>query len=123
MLSVSDITYLSTCAGFCYLSLITDAYSHRIVGYHVDHDLTTFGPATALRMALNYLDQDNIQELYHHSDRCSQYGSDTYIELLRSHTEIKISMTENGDTFENAMQKELTANLNMNSDLISCSKQ
>ena len=35
MLWVSDITYLSTCAGFCYLSLITDAYSHPIVGYHV----------------------------------------------------------------------------------------
>ena len=71
MLSVSDITYLSTYAGFCYLSLITDAYSHRIVGYHVHHNLTTFGPATALRMALNTLDTENFQELYHHSDRGS----------------------------------------------------
>ena len=107
LLWVSDITYLSTYAKFCYLSLITDAYSHPIVGYHVHHNLTTFGPATALRMALNTLDQDNIQELYHHSDRGSQYGSDAYIELLRSHTEIKISMTENGDPYENAIAERI----------------
>ena len=107
MLWVSDITYLSTCAGFCYLSLITDAYSHRIVGYHVHHNLTTFGPATALRMALNSLDTENFQELYHHSDRGSQYGSDAYIELLRGHTEIKISMTENGDPYENAIAERI----------------
>ena len=58
-------------------------------------------------MALNSLDQDNIQELYHHSDRGSQYGSDAYIELLRSHTEIKISMTENGDPYENAIAERI----------------
>ena len=58
-------------------------------------------------MALNTLDQDNIQELYHHSDRGSQYGSDAYIELLRSHTEIKISMTENGDPYENAIAERI----------------
>ena len=83
LLWVSDITYLSTYAGFCYLSLITDAYSHRIVGYHVHHNLTTFGPATALRMALNSLNPDNIQELYHHSDRGSQYGSDAYTVVIK----------------------------------------
>jgi len=71
------------------------------------HNLTTFGPATALRMALNSLDQDNIQELYHHSDRGSQYGSDAYIELLRGHTEIKISMTENGDPYENEIAERI----------------
>ena len=71
LLWVSDITYLSTYAGFCYLSLITDAYSHPVVGYHVHHNLTTFGPATALRIAVNTLDTENFQELYHHSDRGS----------------------------------------------------
>lgn len=53
LLWVSDITYLSTYTGFSYLSLITDAYSHRIVGYHVHYNLKTFGPVTALRMALD----------------------------------------------------------------------
>ena len=107
LLWVSDITYLSTYAGFCYLSLITDAYSHRIAGYQVHQNLTTFGPATALRMALNSLNPDNIQELHHQSDRGSQYGSDAYIKLLRGHPEIKISMTENGDPYENAIAERI----------------
>jgi len=42
---VSDITYISTYAGFCYLSLITDAYSHRILGYHVHHNLSSLWPS------------------------------------------------------------------------------
>ena len=71
------------------------------------HNLTTFGPATALRMALNTLDPENIRELYHPSDRGSQYGSDAYIQLLRGHTEIKISMTENGDPYENAIAERI----------------
>ena len=71
------------------------------------HNLTTFGPATALRMALNSLDQDNIQDLYHPSDRGSQCGSDCYIQLLRGHTEIKISMTENEDPYENAIAERI----------------
>ena len=71
------------------------------------HNLSTFGPATALRMTLNSLDQDNIQDLYNPSDRGSQCGSDCYIQLLRGHTEIKISMTENGDPYENAIAERI----------------
>jgi len=58
-------------------------------------------------MALNSLDQDNIQDLYHPSDRGSQCGSDAYIQLLRGHPEIKISMTENGDPYENAIAERI----------------
>ena len=58
-------------------------------------------------MALNSLHQNNIQELYNHSDRGSQYGSDVYIELLRGHTEIKISMIKNGDPYINAIAERI----------------
>ena len=104
-MQVFQLNISASCSG--YLSLITDAYSHKIPSYHGEYNLTTFGPATALRMALNSLDQDNIQELYHHSDRGSQYGSDAYIELLRGHTEVKISMTENGDPYENEIAERI----------------
>ena len=58
-------------------------------------------------MALNALVTDTDQELYHHSDRGSQYGSDAYIELLRGHPSIKISMTEKGDPYENAIAERI----------------
>ena len=62
---------------------------------------------TALRMALETLNPDQIQELFHHSDIGSQYGSDAYIELLSSHPEIRVSMTENGDPYENAIAERI----------------
>jgi len=104
---VSDITYLYTPTGFCYLSLITDAYSHRILGYHVHHDLTTFGPATALRMALETLEPTIILPLIHHSDRGTQYASDAYITLLFTHPEIEVSMTEKSDPYENPVAERI----------------
>lgn len=107
LLWVSDITYLSLCTGYCYLSLITDAYSHKIVGHHIHYNLKTFGPATALRMALKTLNPDLILELFHHSDRGSQYCSDAYIQILTTHPEIRISMTENGDPYENTIAERI----------------
>jgi len=49
----------------------------------------------------------DIQELYHHSDRGGKYGSGAYIELLKGHPEIKISMTEYGDPYENAIAERI----------------
>jgi len=48
---VSDITYLRTISGFIYLSLVTDAYSRKIVGYHLSHNLKASGPVKAFNMA------------------------------------------------------------------------
>ena len=103
---VSDITYLKTHAGFLYISFITDAFSHKIVGYHVAPTLDAIETVQALRMALGTVDQPNVSNLIHHSDRGIQYCSSEYVSLLQSHN-IQISMTENGDPLENAVAERI----------------
>ena len=60
---VSDITYVETEEGVCYLSLITDAYSHMIVGWAVGPTLETAYPLEALRMALSTIDDETAAML------------------------------------------------------------
>lgn len=73
---VSDITYIKTDRGHGYLSLITDAYSKKIMGYELLDNLSTIGPLTALEMAIKGRKYKN--ELIHHSDRGLQYCSADY---------------------------------------------
>jgi putative transposase len=101
---VSDITYIHLPNSFAYLSLITDAYSRKIVGFYLSKDLTAKGPLQALKMALKA--NPNIAGLIHHSDRGVQYCCDAYVKLLQDN-EIKISMTENGDPLENAIAERV----------------
>jgi putative transposase len=69
---VADITYLPTQEGVAYLSLVTDAFSRKIVGYHVHESLHTESVAQALRRAVSQ--RQTVQPLIHHSDRGSQGG-------------------------------------------------
>jgi len=101
---VSDITYISTTSGFCYLSLITDAYSRKITGYCLYPDLKKEGPVQALEMALAGI--DDTAGLIHHSDRGVQYCCYYYTGILQSRG-ISISMTENGDPYENAIAERV----------------
>lgn len=101
---VCDITYVETAEGFVYLFLITDAYSHKVVGYQVAESLEARWAKTALQQALAQRTSD--QPLFHHSDRGSQYCSYDYVDLLNKH-HISISMTENGDPYENAMAERI----------------
>lgn len=101
---VSDITYIHLADGYAYLSLITDAYSRKIVGFYLSKDLSAAGPLRALRMALK--SNPNIAGLIHHSDRGVQYCCDAYVKLLTDE-KIKISMTENGDPLENAIAERV----------------
>jgi transposase InsO family protein len=103
-LYVSDITYIHLIVGFAYLSLITDAYSRKIVGFYLSRDLSASGPLQALKMALKA--NPNISGLIHHSDRGVQYCCDAYVKLLQDQN-IKISMTENGDPLENAIAERV----------------
>lgn len=101
---VNDITYLTLKDKFAYLSLITDAYSRKIVGFYLSEDLSAKGPLNALKMALkNNLEREN---LIHHSDRGVQYCCNAYIKLLTDNN-VKISMTENGDPLENALAERV----------------
>lgn len=102
---VSDITYLRTPNGFLYISLITDAYSHKIVGYHVAESLDGMETMQALQMALkNY--KSTGKKLTHHSDRGVQYCRKDYVELLEKNN-IDISMTQSGDPLENAIAERI----------------
>jgi len=101
---VSDITYIHIGDSFGYLSLITDAYSRKIVGFYLSKDLSAQGPLKALKMAL--ANNPNRKGLIHHSDRGVQYCCDAYVKILQD-KEIKISMTENGDPLENAIAERV----------------
>ena len=104
---VSDITYLSlSAARFCYLSLITDVYSRKIVGYCLYPSLKKEGPLAALNMALQARSSSIFYKTIHHSDRGLQYCSKEYIALLCKN-DTAISMTENGDPAENAIAERV----------------
>jgi putative transposase len=107
---VSDITYIRVNSGFAYLSLITDAYSRMIVGFHLSRDLSANSCLRALDMAL--LHHPNRDGLIHHSDRGIQYCSQEYVNLLNN-MQIKISMTKKGDPLENAIAERLNGILKM----------
>jgi putative transposase len=101
---VSDITYVRVGEGFCYLSLITDAYSRKIVGHSLYRDLSARGCVAALRMALRSSKPDRAA-LIHHSDRGLQYYSSAYMKVLGPR--VSISMTEKGDPLENAIAERV----------------
>lgn len=101
---VSDITYIRTEQGFVYLSLITDYYSKKIVGWCLWPNLTSTGALKALEMAVECEDISN--NLIHHSDRGIQYCCHDYVNYLNN-SKIKISMTEKGDPYENAVAERV----------------
>ena len=100
---VSDITYWKIYDTSYYVSLITDAYSRKIVGYHLSSTLHAEETVKALKMALSCLRSGTVgfDGLIHHSDRGVQYCSSSYVSLLNS-SNIRISMTQSGDPLENA---------------------
>ena len=102
---VCDITYLRTESGFAYLSLITDAYSRKIMGYHLSQELKVKGCIIALNKALKARHYPQ-NELIHHSDRGIQYCCDQYVSLLIS-SSIKISMTQSESPYYNAIAERV----------------
>jgi transposase InsO family protein len=102
---VSDITYIRLVDEFCYLSLVTDAYSRKIVGYCLYPTLQKEGPVAALKMGLAGLPV-NFDGLIHHSDRGKQYCCDAYVSMLTERKAL-ISMTEKGDPYENALAERV----------------
>jgi putative transposase len=102
---VSDITYLRTENGFVYLFLITDAYSRKIMGYHLSQDLKVKGCIIALSKALKAR-QYPQRDLIHHSDRGIQYCCEQYVSLLLSN-KIQVSMTQSGSPYDNAIAERV----------------
>lgn len=101
---VADITYLQTAGPFVYLSLVTDAYSRKIVGYHVHDGLRTEQVRRAMEMALRA--RQTRQRLVHHSDRGLQYCSSYYQKLHQRHG-VTCSMTDGYDCYQNALAERI----------------
>ena len=102
---VSDITYVGNRENPCYLALITDAYSKKIMGYDVSNSLNVKGSLRALEMAIVNR-QYKKEPVIHHSDRGLQYCSNEYQKILQSNT-INPSMTEKYDPYENAIAERI----------------
>ena len=106
---VSDITYLKTDEGNCYLNLVTDAYSRKIMGYAMADNMEAVEMKKAFQMAVN--NRANLDsELIHHSDRGLQYCSAEYTSIAKTN-KITISMTENSDPYENALAERMNKTL------------
>jgi transposase InsO family protein len=101
---VADITYIRTREAFMYLGLITDQWSRKIVGFHLAETLETGGTLKALAMALKGLPRG--ERPIHHSDRGSQYASHAYVQGVQQ-AGLKMSMTENNHSAENAIAERV----------------
>lgn len=102
---VSDITYIKTDEGNCYLNLVTDAFSRKIMGYAIADNMETEVMKKAYKMAIKQRTYPERQ-LIHHSDRGLQYCSNEYVKLSNE-INARISMTENGDPYENALAERM----------------
>lgn len=101
---VADITYLPSRNGPLYLSLVTDAFSRKIVGHHVHDSLHAKSVARAFSAALRQ--RRTQQALVHHSDRGIQYCSEHYQSLHAQHG-VTCSMTDGYDCYQNALAERV----------------
>ncbi len=103
---VSDITYIDLAGGCCYLHLVTDAYSKKIVGWCLASSLEAVFTLKALRMAIEATGGCDLHGLIHHSDRGIQYCCDLYVQELQSYG-IQISMTEDYKPTDNGIAERV----------------
>lgn len=103
---VADITYVELEEGCCYLHLITDAYSHKILGWCLSDTLEAKYTIMALLMAVEKCGQSDLTGLIHHSDRGSQYCSTEYTSILKK-LGVRISMTEDYKPTDNAIAERV----------------
>jgi transposase InsO family protein len=94
---VADMTYIRLPGGFCYLAVVLDAYSRKVVGWALSLSIDTQLVLSALRMAI----AERGAPLYHHSDRGVQYASAEYVAELAMH-QVQMSMSRRGNPYDNA---------------------
>ena len=103
---VADITYIETDEGVVYLHLVTDAWTHEIIGWVLSDSLMAANTIAALKMGIERNDGADLSGLIHHSDRGSQYCSNAYVDLLKS-VNASISMTEDYKPTDNAIAERV----------------
>ena len=101
---VSDITYIKSRERTHYLSLVTDAFSRKIMGYHFSDDMSAENVVMAMKMATK--NRVTSSELIHHSDRGLQYCSSVYQKELEK-SKILPSMTDGYDCYQNALAERI----------------
>jgi putative transposase len=105
---VGDITYVWTAEGWCYLAVILDLYSRRVVGWALDDNLRTELPLRALQRALAA--RSPSAGLIHHTDRGSQYAAQAYRKVLAT-WQVSQSMSDAGNCYDNAVAESFFASL------------
>jgi transposase InsO family protein len=105
---VTDITYVWTDEGWCYLAAILDLFSRSVVGWALDTTLSTSLPLAALDMALQR--RNPTAGLLHHSDRGCQYTSADYRAALDQVGAV-VSMSRKGNCWDNAVAESFFATL------------
>ena len=101
---VSDITYIKSRERTHYLSLVTDAYSRKIVGYKLSDDMAAENVVKAFIMAIRQ--RKSNKKIIHHSDRGLQYCATVYQKALQKH-KVKPSMTDGCDCYQNALAERI----------------
>ncbi len=115
---VSDITYVKSRERTHYLSLVTDAYSRKIVGYKLSDDMAAENVVKAFKMAVKQ--RTSNKELIHHSDRGLQYCSTIYQKALIKNN-VKPSMTDGYDCYQNALAERINGILKQEFLIYKCS--
>jgi len=101
---VSDITYIKSRERTHYLSLVTDAFSRKIMGYELSDDMSAESVVKAIKMAIN--NRTSKQRLIHHSDRGLQYCASIYQDELKNNN-VSPSMTDGYDCYQNALAERI----------------
>jgi transposase InsO family protein len=114
---VSDITFIKSKEKTHYLSLVTDAYSRKIMGYKLSNDMSAENMVNALKMAIKQ--RITNYPLIHHSDRGLQYCSSMY-QLILNNNKIKPSMTDGYDCYQNALAERINGILKQEFLLNTC---
>tara|TARA_R110002033_G_scaffold33225_2_gene70550 strand:+ start:2813 stop:3541 length:729 start_codon:yes stop_codon:yes gene_type:complete len=114
---VSDVTYVESDEGVHYLSLVTDAYSRRIMGYELSREMKATDVVKALNMAVK--EQVYLTETIHHSDRGLQYCSKVYQDKLKESGMLP-SMTDGYDCYQNALAERINGILKQEFLLYKC---
>lgn len=102
----ADITYVWIKDDVLYLHLITDGYSHAVLGWCLSETLEAENTVKALSMALGMAGGGNLCGTIHHSDRGVQYACHAYVGCLKEH-HIRISMTECYNPTDNAVAERM----------------
>jgi putative transposase len=105
---VADFTYVWTAEGWLYVAAVLDLFSRRVVGWSMSAAMTSELVTDALVMAI--WRRGRPQALLHHSDRGSQYTSESFQRLMAEHG-VTCSLSRSGNVWDNAVMESFFSSL------------